>query len=95
MTKVELAKMLGLTPDYTLSVDKWQIKDLLEDQWYHAIECEFNAGVKVEVLKEDVENRHLDFDNTLFLNYVEELLWERAADKYLEKIKDIVNTIKV
>jgi hypothetical protein len=57
MTKVELAKMIGLTCDTwnrVLKVDKWQIEDLLQHE-YEWIEQTFcNGKIRVCVQQKDL-----------------------------------------
>ncbi len=102
MNKVELAKMLGLVTTES-HVGKWEIKDLLETDWM-VLDWVFNAGVSVEITKGDLGKDKLDInledleedgDIEVCIKQCEDLIWERAADKYLGKIKGLVETINV
>lgn len=94
MNKVELAKMIGLKEITNSNVDKWQITDLLESDWMF-IDKEFNSFIVVFVKQEDLAKDKLDIkledlereeDLKVCCKQIEELLWKRAADIYLEKV---------
>ena len=105
MCKVELAKMLGLGQYYTESVvEEWHILEMLKQEWYTSHVYEFNADVTVSLDLEDFTKDNLDIklsdlekdeDIKVCIKQCEDLLWERAADQYLDKIKNLVETIKV
>lgn len=103
LCKVELAKMLGLELASWGKVCDWEIQDLLDNRW-QTIEQEFNAGIKIEGEREDLSENNLNIkhedlvreeDIKVCVKQVEDLIWERAADEYLGKIKSSVETIKV
>lgn len=103
MTKIELAKMLGLKSNYTIEVYKWQIEDLLNTS-YATISEDFNAGIEVVIEKGDLGKDCLDItaedlikdeDIKVCIKQCEDLLWERAAYMYLSKIQDIVESINI
>lgn len=95
MNKVELAKMIGLEYYCGYSVDKYHLMDLLENDW-DSIDWEFcNGKIIVSVSREDFAKDKLnikesdlieDGDIKTCIKQVEDLLWERAADKYLEMV---------
>ena len=97
MNKVELAKMIGLELDYDLSVYKWEIQNCL-DRKYFFIGWEFcNGKITAQVDKSDFTKDKLDIkeedlaeegDIKTCIKQVEDLLWERAADEYLEMVHD-------
>jgi hypothetical protein len=105
MFKIELAKMMGLTSfcgDQLL--DLWHIEKVLKQDWYLTHEVEFNAGIIVTITHEDFHKDKLDIkledlddelDAKCCIKQVEGLIWERAADEYLNKIKTLVENIKV
>lgn len=102
-SKVELAKMLGLELANWDNVCKWEIQELLEHDW-QTIEWQFNAGIIVMIEQEDLSEKNLNIkhedlvregDIKVCVKQVEDLIWERAADEYLGKIKSLVETIKV
>lgn len=98
MTKVELAKMIGLTCDTwnrVLKVDKWQIEDLLQHEYEWIEQTFFDDMIKVSVQQDDLAKDKLDIkaedlikdeDAKVCCTQVETLLWERAAEDYLQKI---------
>ncbi|AGN51559.1 hypothetical protein VPLG_00120 [Vibrio phage eugene 12A10] len=96
MNKVELAKMLGLEMvGYgSREVDHWEVAELTKFE-YQIIEREFNSGITVAITQEDLDIieifEYIDGKSSQLTH----LLWERAADQYLEKIKNLVETIKV
>lgn len=101
--KVELAKMLGLELASWNSVCKCEIQELLEHDW-QTIEWKFNADIIVMVEQEDLSEKNLNIkhedlvreeDIKVCVKQVEDLIWERAADEYLGKIKSLVETIRV
>mgnify|MGYP000678163540 CR=1 FL=1 len=105
LCKVELAKMLGLelTGYCTESVRPWEIKELLDFE-YQTIERTFNTRITVEVDQGDLSEKNLNIkhedlvregDIKVCVKQVEDLIWERAADEYLGKVKALVETIKV
>lgn len=91
MNKVELAQMLGLEMvGYgSEEVDQWEITELTKFE-YQTIEREFNSDITVEITQEDLDIieifEYIDGKSPQ-LTY---LLWECAADQYLEKIKNLV-----
>ena len=96
LCKVELAKMLGLEMVGYCNEDvrDWEINELSKFE-YQTIERKFNSNITVEITQEDLDIielfEYIDGKSSQ-LTY---LLWERAADQYLEKIKNLVETIKV
>lgn len=104
LSKVELAKMLGLEFSYGYgTVSKYDIETLIELD-YMTIEWSFNAGIDVRIEQEDFCKNKLDIqlsdlekdeDIKVCIKQCEDLLLERAADEYLGKIKSLVETIKV
>ena len=92
--KVELAKMLGLT-GAQVSVDKWDISNLLEFD-YLSIDGFFCGGkVIVRVEQEDLAKDKLDITKDdlvrvecidVCCKQIEDLLWKRAADEYLSRV---------
>ena len=93
MNKVELAKLIGFTCDGCDKVDRWDIENLLEQDW-DIIEKYFCYGkiivcaeqedlVELEISKEDMIE---DGDIKVCIKQVEDLLWERAADEYLKRV---------
>lgn len=104
MNKVELAKILGLdVTGYNQTISKYDIKNLLEHEWCIISET-FTSGIEIEVEQEDLSENNLnitpedlieDGDIKVCIKQVEDLIWERAADEYLGKIKSLVETIKV
>ena len=105
MNKVELAKMLGLSHPYGGEVvEKWHIEEVLKQDWYLTHTSKFNAHITVEITQEDFYEENLDIrsvdlkkeeDIKVCIKQCEDLLWKRAADQYLEKIRNLVETIKV
>ena len=95
MNKVELAKMIGLEYYCGYYVDKYSLKSLLENNWAY-LDWEFCDGkVIVSVDQDDFTKAILDIkeedlveegDIKTCIKQVEDLLWERAADKYLEMV---------
>ena len=103
MDKVELAKMLGLAECQRVDVDRWDIRDLINND-YLTIDREFCSDITAIIDEEDFKPHRLDIklsdlekeeDIKVCIKQCEDLLWERAADQYLEKIKNLVETIKV
>ena len=105
LCKVELAKMLGLEINYGYGdISKWEIVDLIIND-YMLIDAQFNSGtLLVSITQGDLGKDNLDIklsdleaeeDIKVCIKQCEDLLWERAADQYLEKIKNLVETIKV
>ncbi|CAM0047611.1 hypothetical protein VPHK460_0104 [Vibrio phage K460] len=104
MNKVELAKMLGLeTTGYPQTISKYSIYDLISSSWCVISET-FTSGIEIEIEQEDLSKNKLDIklsdlekdeDIKVCIKQIEDLLWERATDQYLEKIKNLVETIKV
>ena len=103
MDKVELAKMLGLELNFNRSIDKWSLAELMQNSW-NSLDYIFTADIVATLEQEDLAKECLDIteedlvrteDLKVCISQCENLLWERAADKYLGKIKDIVETIKV
>ncbi|AUR94341.1 hypothetical protein NVP1193O_210 [Vibrio phage 1.193.O._10N.286.52.C6] len=105
LCKVELAKMLGLEAHCGHGdVSKWEIVDLIIND-YMTIGAQFNSGTfLVSITQGDLGKDKLDIklsdleaeeDIKVCIKQCEDLLWERAADQYLEKIKNLVETIKV
>lgn len=105
MNRVELAKMLGLGQYHTeCIVEKWHISEILKQEWYTSHVYEFNADITVSLEQEDLSKDKLDIqlsdlekdeDIKVCIKQCEDLLWERAAEKYLGKIKKLVETINV
>jgi hypothetical protein len=92
MNKVELAKMLGLTIDYTTKYH-WQIKGLLENDWDIIEETFCNEKFSVTVDQEDLVELEIseddmisDGDIKVCTKQVGDLIWERAADIYLKRV---------
>lgn len=95
MNKVELAKIIGLEHYCGHSVDKYSLIDLLENDW-ERLDWEFCHGkVIVSVDQEDFTKDKLDINESdliedgdikTCIKQVKDLLWERAADKYLEMV---------
>ena len=103
MDKIELAKMLGLELNFNRSIDKWSLAELMQHQW-NSLDYTFNADIVVTLEQEDLAKECLDIneedlvrpeDLKVCISQCENLLWERAADKYLGKIKALVETIRV
>ncbi len=103
MNKIELAKMLGLGELENYNISLWEIKNLLETDWM-VIDGWFTAGISVEITKEDLGKNKLDIsfkdleedgDIKACIKQCEDLMWERAAEQYLSKIKGLVETINV
>ena len=103
MGKVELAKMLGLKLNFNRSIDKWSLAELMKNQW-NSLDYIFNADIVVTLEQEDLAKDCLDIteedlvrpeDLKVCINQVNDLLWGRAADKYLDKIANLVETIKI
>ncbi len=104
MSKIELAKMLGLEEgDWNSSISIWEIKNLLETDWM-VMYWVFTADISVEITKEDLGKNKLninlkdleeDGDIKACIKQCEDLMWERAAEQYLSKIKGLVETINV
>ena len=102
MNKIELAKMLGLTCRACNKVDRWDIENLLEQDW-DIIEMSFCYGkiivcaeqedlVELEISKEDMIE---DCDIKVCIKQVEDLLWERAADEYLKRVHNAAMLVGV
>lgn len=99
MKKVELAKMLGLEHHCygeAISVNKWEIESALEKQWQTIPQYFLFGKIRVEVVHEDFAPDKLNIkpedlveqgDIDYCIKQVEDLIWERAADKYLFRIK--------
>ena len=95
MNKVELAKMVGLEHYCGHSVDKYSLLDCIDNDW-ESIDWEFCHGkIIVSVDQDDFTKDKLDIklsdlereeDTKVCIKQVEDLLWERAADKYLEMV---------
>lgn len=95
MTKVELAKMIGLqTTGYPRAVDKWCILSLIEDE-FCVISETFCGDIEVVVEQGDLVKGKLyitkddlvdEWDIMCCCKQVEDLLWQRAADEYLARI---------
>lgn len=93
MNKVELAKILGLEDDYNLQVSSYILLEVLEEDWQF-IKSEFCEGkIDVEVGQDDLhmldissEDLIEDGDIEVCIAQVETLIWERAADEYLERV---------
>lgn len=103
MNKVELAKILGLETLHDYRVDSCHVKNLLAHD-YMEIDWSFNADIYVSITQEDLYEDNLnirhddlvkDEDIKVCIKQCEDLLWERATDEYLGKIKSLVETIKV
>lgn len=103
MSKVELAKMLGLRLIYNNDVTVWSLKDLLSSHWY-SVDYTFNADIIATLTQEDLVKDKLDIsdgdliepeDIKACIQQCDELLWERAAAEYLNKITNIIETLKV
>lgn len=96
MTKVELAKMIGLTCDSKyLKVNKREIEDLLQHEWGSVEQAFCNGKIRVCVQQKDLAKDKLDIrpedlikdeDAKVCCTQIETLLWERAAEDYLQKI---------
>lgn len=95
VNKVELAKMIGLyTTGYPQLIDKSDIRHLLDDQRMIISET-FCGGIEVEVYQDDFGKDKLDIKLSdlekdapakFCVKQVQDLLWERAADKYLSMV---------
>ena len=93
MNKIELAKLIGLTCGYWNKVDRWDIENLLEQDW-DIIEMSFCYGkiivcaeqedlIELEISKEDMVK---EADIKVCIKQVSDLLWKRAAGEYLKRI---------
>lgn len=91
--KVELAKMLGLEI-CDGDVREWEIEDLRKFE-YMTIDKAFNAGITVEINKEDLNIIEYFENSQITEDKINSLVWKRAADEYLGKIKSLVETIRV
>ena len=96
MNKVELAKMIGLEKDYdNCYIQKEDLQASLKMHWCK-IELNFCDNIiNVRVDKSDFTKDKLDIkeedlieegDIKTCTKQVEDLLWERAADRYLEMV---------
>lgn len=116
MSKIELAKMLGLeldddceqVEDYLPSLHE-DTQELIKMTDYCYLRYSFNNGAVVVVVEEDWVKTVPDnitkynvsvsdweqYYKTSFINNYNEMVWERAADEYLGKIKALVETIRV
>ena len=97
MNKVELAKMIGLTLDSYMSVQKYDIVDCIEYDWGSIVWSFCDEKVVVLVNSSDFTKDNLDIqlldlvedeDIQACIKQVEDLLWERAADEYLKLIHE-------
>lgn len=96
MSKVELAKLLGLeTTGYTQNISQEYIENLLEHECMIISET-FIGGIEVEIKQEDFTSDKLNIkpedlveqgDIDYCIKQVVDLIWERAADEYLLRIK--------
>lgn len=103
MNKIELAKMIGLiTTGYTQQITKYDIENLLENEWMTISET-FSGNIEIEIEQEDLAADCLDIklidlereeDAKVCIRQVENLLWERAADKYLELVHEAAMFIR-
>lgn len=99
MYKVDLAKMLGLEHcgyGENISVSKWEIEDVLEQEWETIDQGFSNGKIQVSITHEDFAPDKLDIksedliddgDIKVCIKQVVDLIWERAADEYLLRIK--------
>lgn len=99
MYKVDLAKMLGLEHcgyGENISVSKWEIEDVLEQEWETIDQGFSNGKIQVCITHEDfsadkLNIKHEDLveqdDIDYCIKQVVDLIWERAADEYLLRIK--------
>lgn len=94
MNKVELAKMLGLKLQHKRDINKWSLAELMQNRW-DSPDYTFNADIVITLEQEDLTKDCLDIseedlvrpaDLKVCIEQCETLIWERAADKYLEKI---------
>lgn len=95
MNKVKLAKMIGLyETGYDQTISKQDILNLLENELMVISET-FCGNIEVEIEQEDFSQDKLDIklsdlendaDIKVCIKQVEDLLWERAADEYLEMV---------
>ena len=99
MNKVELAKMLGLEHcgyGADISVNRWEIEEVLQQEW-ETIDQGFSRGkIKISIVHEDFAPDALNItlkdlvkqgDIDYCIKQVEDLIWERAADEYIGRIK--------
>lgn len=96
MNKIELAKMIGLEAE-GINVYEWQIRDCLDSSWFDIKFSFCDEKIIVSVDQDDFTKDKLDIteedlveegDIKACIKQVEDLLWERAADKYLEMVHD-------
>jgi hypothetical protein len=99
MDKVELAKMLGLEHcgyGENISVSKWEIEDVLEQEWETIDQGFSNGKIQISIEHEDfaankLNIKHEDLidecDVKVCIKQVSDLIWERAADEYLLRVK--------
>jgi len=104
MNKVELAKMIGLekTESGCPDITKGVITGILEDEFL-AVDWSFcNYIIEVYVDAYDLLPKRLDIklsdleedgDIKVCIKQVEDLLWERAAEKYLAMVHNVVMKI--
>ncbi len=92
MSKVELAKMLGLRMDYEQGY-KWLIKELLSYDWNIIEESFCNEKFTVTIGRDDLTQLKIsegdmisEGDIKVCEKQVKDLIWERAADIYLKRI---------
>lgn len=95
MNKVELAKMIGLTLDSYMRVKKHDIVDCIECDWQDVQWSFCGEKIIVRVDNNDFSEDKLDIqlldlvhDGDDCIKQVEDLLWERAANEYLECVHD-------
>ena len=99
MNKVELAKMLGLASDEELylgcMLNSWEVRSVVGECGF--IRKSFMKGkIEIDIDEEDYSPEGLDIksddlvedgDIKVCIKQVEDLIWERAADEYLLRIK--------
>ena len=99
MNKVELAKMMWLEPcgyGDNINVSKWEIEDVLEQEWETIDQGFLEGKIQVSITHEDFAPDKLDIkpedlveqgDIDYCIKQVVDLIWERAADAYLNRVK--------
>lgn len=99
MNKVELAKMLGLEHcgyGKDISVSKWEIEDVLQQEWETIDQGFSNGKIQISIAHEDFAPDELNIkltdlvdegDIKVCIKQVVDLIWERAADEYLLRVK--------
>lgn len=101
MTKVEIAKCIGLEMSGYNRIDKHTIKEALKDRFYW-IETEFaDDTIKIEVSGAELKSAFFNIENDIETNselvvtQVTDYIWEQAAEVYLHKINNLVCTLNL